>query len=878
MTDQIEDYIMKSHETEQRPPKDERVKEKNLTDAQLYLTEKWMASDVYAEKCKQLKTKPDTCVHRQLEKRHLPDVVELDCTSSYFTQVSLAGLMALCECLPNLTTLNLSSSGLKNEMMDELVGMAQEHKTLTSISLKDNSMLGFGAAKKLLPLLKSNRNLIELDVEGTNMAAPTRELISKVLQQSRQLMESKKAMEPPASEKALDTSADDGPPVEQDMFLESYSSPEGAQAEAAEGGGESPQGGPRQRSEKGFLKADAPDPSALPSGQRQINFKLKGELLEHEQRLLSWFSELLGKAESRPKEFRERTNKGIGLMDDFQQQWKWPVASDYTIRQLEADIQLHVTQNDLEQLYKHYTPQDKFHDVGTKPLLQELGAVNTGRRRKAKLMDDVITRITGHGPGLKFVVDIMGELYDLMHLNSSSMTVLKTMLDETDEQAGDLKNKIDRAELNKARAVVDEDFSLVETYFEEGLQYMEKHLDLTNYRLKNLLNKGSRSNLLGNLKKYCQQADDQMNETKSINDDLMHRIEDDYKLIDKKMADEHELKKTRDEDFQTMCNRTHDWLIDNSKKQQKVWTDIAYSFKEMKELGEKRYAEIDNWIKDVEKHERRKVEFNMCIDICQRHTHELEDLMNDCHITDELLKQFDEFIRQASTTITDQADNISAEGDQLALNEQKHLLESFKRFYLWLGEFLYKKEKRLEELDRQIRNTEFQINFAMETLDPEINMYKDQLKELCKKREEVHAKVDDLRERGDRRAEEFKPHEEALRASGMEFISPILELQEENLKRRQGALAKRRDFHEKDKIELVDREEENLNQLDNITKQARKTGIHSLVHPLSPTQAGSPSQQAQAQKAAEGGSRPGSSQQIATEDGSIVRQLPAPSQ
>merc|ERR1712196_88883 len=71
-------------------------------------------------------------------------------------------------------------------------------------------------------------------------------------------------------------------------------------------------------------------------------------------------------------------------------------------------------------------------------------------------------------------------------------------------------------------------------------------------------------------------------------------------------------------------------------------------------------------------------------------------------------------------------------------------LEAFRRLYRTLGQLVYKKEKKLEDIDRNIRATHIQLEFSIETFDPNAKKHSDNKKELYKLRAQVEEELEML--------------------------------------------------------------------------------------------------------------------------------------
>ncbi|KAF8288799.1 hypothetical protein TcBrA4_0005720 [Trypanosoma cruzi] len=92
-------------------------------------------------------------------------------------------------------------------------------------------------------------------------------------------------------------------------------------------------------------------------------------------------------------------------------------------------------------------------------------------------------------------------------------------------------------------------------------------------------------------------------------------------------------------------------------------------------------------------------------------------------------------------------DKTNEELADLRLQVHQEYLEAFRRLYKTLGQLVYKKEKRLEEIDRNIRTTHIQLEFAIETFDPNAKKHSDAKKELYKLRAQVEEELEMLKDK-----------------------------------------------------------------------------------------------------------------------------------
>ena len=130
----------------------------------------------------------------------------------------------------------------------------------------------------------------------------------------------------------------------------------------------------------------------------------------------------------------------------------------------------------------------------------------------------------------------------------------------------------------------------------------------------------------------------------------------------------------------------------------------------------------------------------------------------------------------------------------------------------------YKKEKRLEEIDRNIRTTHIQLEFAIETFDPNAKKHSDTKKDLYKLRTQVEEELDMLKDKMATALEAFGPTEDALLAAGIEFVHPAEEVEDNNLHRRSKLVEYRAHLAKQEEVKIA-AEREELKRVKSIQEQ-----------------------------------------------------------
>jgi len=132
----------------------------------------------------------------------------------------------------------------------------------------------------------------------------------------------------------------------------------------------------------------------------------------------------------------------------------------------------------------------------------------------------------------------------------------------------------------------------------------------------------------------------------------------------------------------------------------------------------------------------------------------------------------------------------------------------FRRLYKTLGQLVYKKEKKLEEIDRNIRTTHIQLEFCIETFDPAAKKHSDHKKDLYASRALVEEELQMLKDKMASALAAFSPTEEALHQAGVEFLHPIDDVEENNLARRSKMVEYRAHITKQEEVKIAAEREE----------------------------------------------------------------------
>ena len=189
-------------------------------------------------------------------------------------------------------------------------------------------------------------------------------------------------------------------------------------------------------------------------------------------------------------------------------------------------------------------------------------------------------------------------------------------------------------------------------------------------------------------------------------------------------------------------------------------------------------------IEENDREEKRRVEYAQFLEVASQHKKLLELTVYNCDLAIRCTGLIEELVAEGCSAVKARFDKTNQELSELRIRVHKEHLEYFRMLYLTLGSLIYKKEKRLEEIDRTIRSTHIQLEFCIETFDPNAKKHSDQKKELYVLRHAVEEELGLLKEKQAKAMDDFKESEEALDAVGHDFHHPVDENNEEVLSRR----------------------------------------------------------------------------------------------
>jgi len=250
------------------------------------------------------------------------------------------------------------------------------------------------------------------------------------------------------------------------------------------------------------------------------------------------------------------------------------------------------------------------------------------------------------------------------------------------------------------------------------------------------------------------------------------------------------------------------FVKENVEKQEEAWNKIQDLERQLQKLGTERFEEVKRRIEEVDREEKRRVEYAQFLEVASQHKKLLELTVYNCDLAIRCTGLIEEMVSEGCASVKARHDKTNQHLATLRIEVHKEHLEYFRMLYLTLGSLIYKKEKRLEEIDRNIRTTHIQLEFCVETFDPNAKKHSDTKKDLYKLRQGVEEELAMLKEKQSKGLEDFKESEEALDSAGIEFNHPVDENNEEVLTRRSKMVEYRAHLSKQEEVKIAAEREE----------------------------------------------------------------------
>jgi hypothetical protein len=389
-----------------------------------------------------------------------------------------------------------------------------------------------------------------------------------------------------------------------------------------------------------------------------------------------------------------------------------------------------------------------------------------------------------------------------------NVTNIQTALSSTEEQIKTVLAQIEKTNEIQNVAMSDGEMQVAEEQMYTKVQLQERLVEFIHEKYRIISKVEDENAPFKKIYETQKKANQETSQMKDAKRRLKQRCETDLKhihdAIQKADLEDAEAMKR----FASQKDKSERFLKDNLEKQDECWRKIQDLERQLQKLGTERFEEVKRRIEENDREEKRKVEYQQFLEVVSQHKKLLELTVYNCDLAIRVTGLVEEMVAEACSAIKARFDRTNQELADLRLEVHKEYLEYFRMLYLTLGNLIYKKEKKLEELDRNIRTTHIQLEFCIETFDPNAKKHSDAKKQLYMVRAQTEEELSMLKEKQAKAQEDFHPTEEALVAAGLEFQHPADEQNEEILNRRSKMVEYRAHLSKQEEVKIAAEREE----------------------------------------------------------------------
>eukprot|EP01007_Sphenomonas_quadrangularis_P003225 NODE_59_length_2347_cov_316.923412_g45_i0.p1 GENE.NODE_59_length_2347_cov_316.923412_g45_i0~~NODE_59_length_2347_cov_316.923412_g45_i0.p1 ORF type:complete len:609 (-),score=283.57 NODE_59_length_2347_cov_316.923412_g45_i0:402-2228(-) len=545
--------------------------------------------------------------------------------------------------------------------------------------------------------------------------------------------------------------------------------------------------------------------------QKIHNLKLKTACLENEEyiqelHVSDW-------SEQQREKLAQAHEKGSELLSAVESGTKWNLTTAYDFTKLQRVCGLEMSVREL------FKPEDKpqFMDViALKKTLQEL----KNHRNKTRIISFTGTIDNALSKLEKVEEELRKSQLDATDLAQVPVAVLKNLEDcmnvqnvqaalvGNEEQINQQLTSIEKCKEIRDISLSDGEMQIAEEQFYIKAQLLERLCELVRDKFRIIGTTEEENRQFAKIHEVQKKSNQETSAMKDAKRRLKQRCENDLKHL-------HDaIQKADLEDAQAMKAfaeqkaRSEKFLKENLEKQDDSWRKIQELERQLQKFGTERFEEVKRRIEENDREEKRKVEYQQFLDIVSQHKKLLELTVYNCDLGIRTIGMVEELVAEGCAAIKARYDKTNQELADLRLLVHQEYLGVFRRLYKTLSILCYKKEKRLEEIDRQIRQAHIQLEFCIETFDANAKKYSDHKKDLYKWRAQVEEEVTMLKDKMQQALELFGPTEEALAQAGIEYVHPADEAEEGHLHRRAKMVEYRAHMSKQEEVKIAAEREE----------------------------------------------------------------------
>eukprot|EP01013_Petalomonas_cantuscygni_P024045 TRINITY_DN45606_c0_g1_i1.p1 TRINITY_DN45606_c0_g1~~TRINITY_DN45606_c0_g1_i1.p1 ORF type:complete len:614 (-),score=220.87 TRINITY_DN45606_c0_g1_i1:447-2288(-) len=545
--------------------------------------------------------------------------------------------------------------------------------------------------------------------------------------------------------------------------------------------------------------------------QKIANLRLKTQCLENEEHIQDLY--INDWSENQKNQLAKAHEKAAELLNGVERETKWNLMQTYDLPKLMRVCQLEMSPRDL------YHPDMKPNLVDVLAIKKSIQERKNNHNKArvvsfSNMLENCLTRIERIEQELRVSQLDATELaavpvQTLRYVDDAmNVTHVHAALTQTEEQIRNTLTQIEKTADLQTDAIYDGEMVLAEEQGYAKIELQERLLKLLRDKFRRIADVEAENEAFRHVYEVQRAANQQSQAIKDAKRHLKQRCEADLKqihdAIQRADLEDSEARKK----FALTKERSERYLAENLDRQAEGWRKIQDLERQLQKLSAERFEEVRRRIDDNDREVQRTVEYQQFLEVVSQQKRLLELTVYNCEVKIRCTLLMEELVADACSAIKTRHDRLAQELSDLRIEVHKEYLEFFRMLYKSLGHLIYKKEKKRDEILQNIRMAHIQLEFCVETFDPNAKKHSEQKKQLILQRMRVNEELKMLEERQAKALEDFQPTEEALIAAGIPFVDPVAEQKQEVLDRRTKMVEFRAQLTKQEELKIAAEREE----------------------------------------------------------------------
>jgi hypothetical protein len=521
--------------------------------------------------------------------------------------------------------------------------------------------------------------------------------------------------------------------------------------------------------------------------------------------------------------------KAIENLDALEASMKWSLTTTYDVQKLQRDCGLELS---LQELCRADASPNYFDLI---PLKKEMNAL-----RKKVQKEEIIrpeSAASGMGRTMAITCERLEEIETRVKAGQMDATewcrILHPLpgkvkawlsivspaeaLHKTDHAMADKNQGVQQVKELQSKALQDGDMAVAEEASYAIIASVEQLMELVGDKFQVIASKEEEIGLFADMFSTAAESNKKTRALKQAFRSLSSRCETDLarvhdSIIAADAEDVEALKQwaaySEENTKETRANEAAQTQLWQDMWRNRYTTLLPDIIAELRQKGRARYELTTNRITKSEQEELRKVEYGQFLEVVALHKRTLELTIDNAETSVLCLGLVEQIMHNISVKLRDWFDKCQQEMYSLRIMVHREHLGYFRETYLCIGDLLYKKEKKIEEIDRQLRLEHIQLEFCIETFDLSAKRHSEAKKELMKIREATAEEIEMLKGKVGQAMEDFLESEEALKIEGLDFMHPAEEFQYLVMNQREKINLYKAHFNKEEEVRIVAEREE----------------------------------------------------------------------